>query len=60
MCGVLPDGTGFALKSIDGNQRPLRAALARFLGPLGAELPGFVSTPVENSRGEVVGEVVAA
>jgi L-asparaginase II len=60
MCGVLPDGTGFALKSMDGNQRPLRAALAAFLGPLGAELPDFVSTPVTNSRDEVVGEVVAA
>jgi L-asparaginase II len=58
MCGVLPDGTGFALKSVDGNQRPLRAALAAFLGPLGAELPDFVTTPVTNSRGETVGEVV--
>jgi L-asparaginase II len=60
MCGVLPDGTGFALKSRDGNQRPLRAALAAFLGPLGAELPAFVTTPVTNSRDEVVGEIVAA
>jgi L-asparaginase len=57
ICGVLPDGTGFALKSVDGNQRPLRAALATFLGPLGAELPEFVSTPVTHSRGETVGEV---
>jgi L-asparaginase II len=60
MCGVLADGTGFALKSADGNQRPLRAALAGFLGPLGAELPDFVSTAVTNSRGEAVGEIVAA
>ena len=60
MCGVLPDGTGFALKSVDGNQRPLRAALAVFLGPLGAEIPDFVTTPVTNSRGDVVGEVTAA
>jgi L-asparaginase len=59
MCGVLPDGTGFALKSADGNQRPLRAALAAFLGPLGAELPAFVLTPVTNSRDETVGEIVA-
>ena len=58
MCGVLPDGTGFALKSVDGNQRPLRAALAAFLGPLGAQLPDFEVTPVTNSRDEVVGEVV--
>jgi L-asparaginase II len=60
MCGVLADGAGFALKSRDGNQRPLRAALATFLGPLGASLPDFVSTPVTNSRGETVGEIVAA
>jgi L-asparaginase II len=60
MCGVLPDGTGFALKSVDGNQRPLRAALAMFLGPLGAELPVFETTPVMNSRGETVGDVVAS
>jgi L-asparaginase II len=60
MCGVLPDGTGFALKSVDGNSRPLRAALATFLGPLGADLPDFASTPVANSRDEIVGEVVAA
>ena len=60
MCGVLADGTGFALKAVDGNQRPLRAALAAFLAPLGAELPDFVSTPLTNSRGETVGEVVLA
>jgi L-asparaginase II len=60
LCGVLPDGTGFALKTVDGAQRPHRAALAVFLAPLGFELPEFVSTPVENSRGELVGEVVAA
>ena len=51
MCGV-PDGTGFAVKSEDGNSRPLRAALARFLGE------DLGTLPVENSRGEVVGEVV--
>jgi L-asparaginase len=60
MCGVLADGTGFALKSLDGNERPLRAALAAFLEPLGTALPDFVSTAVTNSRDEVVGEVVAA
>ena len=58
MCGVLPDGTGFALKCADGNQRALRAALGFLLAPLGHELPEFVSTPVTNSRGESVGEVV--
>jgi len=59
ICGLLPDGTSFALKAVDGNQRPLRAALAFFLGTLGFELPEFASTEVRNSRGDVVGEVVA-
>jgi L-asparaginase len=59
ICGLLPDGTSFALKAVDGNQRPLRAALAVFLGTLGFEVPEFASTEVRNSRGDVVGEVVA-
>jgi hypothetical protein len=44
-----------ALKAEDGNQRALRPALARFLG-LGDD---FAVVPVENSRGERVGEIVA-
>src|SRR6266508_4840914 len=60
LCGLLPDGAGFALKTADGAARPHRAALAAFLPALGFELPDFASTPVENSRGELVGEVVAA
>jgi L-asparaginase II len=52
LCAVSPDGTGFAVKSEDGNPRPLRPALARFLDEdLGTVL-------VENSRGQLVGEVV--
>jgi L-asparaginase II len=58
LCGVLPGGVGFALKCADGNQRPLRAALAFLVESLGHELSDFVSTPVTNSRGDVVGEVV--
>ena len=51
LCGIAPDGTGFALKSEDGNPRPLQAALAPFLGvELGPVL-------VESSRGDVVGMV---
>lgn len=60
ICGLLPDDAGFALKTADGNHRALRAALAGFLPALGYELPDFASTPVRNSRGEVVGEVVVA
>ena len=52
LCAVSPDGTGYAVKSEDGNARPLRAALARFLEE------DLGTLPVENSRGEVVGEVV--
>ena len=53
LCAVAPDATGYAVKSEDGSQRPLRAALARFL-----ELD-LGSVPVVSSRAEVVGEVVA-
>ena len=52
LCAVAPDGTGYAVKSEDGSQRPLRTALARFLDlDLG-------TVPLESSRGEIVGEVV--
>ena len=50
-CALAANGTGYALKSEDGSTRPLRAALGRFLG----EDLGVMS--VENSRGEVVGDV---
>ncbi|MGH3142885.1 MAG: asparaginase, partial [Gaiellales bacterium] len=52
LCAVSPDGTGYAVKTEDGNPRPLRPALARFLE---ADLG---TLPVVNSRGDVVGEVV--
>jgi L-asparaginase II len=53
LCAVSPDGTGYAVKCEDGNSRPLRPALARFLDvDLG-------TVPVMSSRGETVGEVVA-
>jgi L-asparaginase II len=54
LCAAAPDGRGIAIKAEDGNQRALRPALASFLG-LGDD---FAVVPVENSRGEVVGEVV--
>ncbi len=56
ICAATGDGTGIALKSEDGNMRALRPALASFLG-LGEE---FGTVPVENSRGERVGEVSVA
>jgi L-asparaginase II len=51
------DGLGVALKVEDGAQRPIRTALAAFLGPLGFETGSLADVPVENSRGEVVGAV---
>lgn len=54
LCAASAGGTGIALKCEDGNPRPLRAALARFIGE------DLGSGEMTNSRGEVVGEVVAA
>jgi L-asparaginase len=55
LCAASPDGRGAVLKAEDGNQRALRPALALFLG-LGED---FAVVPVENSHGEVVGEIAA-
>jgi L-asparaginase II len=51
-----PDGTGIALKTADGSFRALRVALPLVLD----QLPrAFGRSPVKNSRGEEVGELVA-
>jgi L-asparaginase II len=50
---------GMALKVEDGAQRPLRSALAVFLARLGFDPGGLGDVPIENSRGEVVGELKA-
>jgi len=57
LCAVSPDGTGVVLKCEDGSHRPTSPAVAAFLARLGHELDGYDRVPVENSRGEVVGEV---
>ncbi len=57
LCGVLPDGTGFALKSADGAYRALGPAAAEFLGTIGAELSALAERPLTNSRGERVGTI---
>ncbi len=51
------DGLGIALKSEDGAQRPLAVALAAFLARLGFDSGDLAQASVENSRGEVVGEL---
>jgi L-asparaginase II len=52
-CAASPEGEGIVLKVEDGSMRALRPAIAALLG-LGEE---FGRMPVENSRGEVVGEI---
>ena len=59
LCAAGPDGLGIALKVEDGSMRAMRPALAELLGRLGFETGELGVEPVENSRGEVVGEVVA-
>jgi L-asparaginase II len=49
---------GVAVKSEDGSSRPLEPALAAFLGPLGIDLADLAITPVRNSRGDIVGELL--
>ncbi len=53
-------GLGIALKAEDGAQRPLRSALAAFLTVLGLDSGASGSVPVDNSRGERVGEIHVA
>ena len=59
----LPDGRGLALKVRDGSARavgPAAVALARAeLGLDAAVDPAIVAAPIRNSRGVLVGEVVA-
>ena len=54
LCVGFADGVGFALKCEDGSSRPLGPAAATILN-----VAALVEMPVENSRGEVVGRVVA-
>ncbi len=60
LCAAGPDGTGVALKTEDGAGRAHAPALALFLGRLGVEVPDLAARPIANTRGERVGEVVAA
>lgn len=60
LCAASPDGLGLALKVEDGSGRSVGVALAAFLDRLGVGLPELVRVPVENSRGEVVGELRVA
>ena len=57
LCAAGPDGTGLAMKAVDGAGRANVPALANFLGRLGVDLPELAERPVVNTRGERVGEI---
>jgi L-asparaginase II len=59
LCAAGPNGIGIALKVEDGSARAVGPAAAAFLRRLGFPLGELESAPVENSRGEVVGEIRA-
>jgi L-asparaginase II len=59
LCATSPDGIGIALKVEDGGSRAVGPGLAAFLGRLGIDAGDLASTPVRNSRGELVGEIAA-
>lgn len=59
LCAAGPDGLGIVLKVEDGSMRPMRPALAELLRRLGFETGELGVEPLQNSRGELVGEVVA-
>jgi L-asparaginase II len=59
LCAASPDGLGIALKVEDGSGRAVRSALGAFLGRLGVGSDELVALPLENSRGEIVGDIRA-
>ena len=59
LCAVSADGLGVALKVEDGSTRAVRGALGAFLARLGHQAGDLGMVVVENSRGEVVGELRA-
>lgn len=56
LCAASPAGLGIAVKIEDGSGRAVRSGLAAFLRRLALETGDLGVVPVENSRGEVVGE----
>jgi L-asparaginase len=57
LCGLLPDGTGFALKTGDGAGRALGPATAAFIARIGTRLSSLAEVPLTNSRGDRVGVI---
>ena len=59
LCAAGPGGLGVALKVEDGSMRAMRPALAELLRRLGLETGELGVEPLENSLGELVGEIVS-
>jgi L-asparaginase II len=59
LCASGPDGLGVALKAADGAWRATGPGLAALLRRLGQTVDALTVTPLTNSRGERVGEIVA-
>ena len=59
LCACGPDGLGLAFKVADGSGRAVGPALASFLAELGHAVPELARSRLENSRGELVGEIVS-
>jgi L-asparaginase II len=59
LCAAGPEGLGLALKVEDGHTRAVGPALAAVCAGLGEPVEELASSPVENSRGEVVGAIQA-
>jgi L-asparaginase II len=53
-------GIGVALKTEDGNSRALGPAAAVFFRQLDLDVSGLALLPLENSRGEIVGEITSS
>jgi L-asparaginase II len=59
MCAAGPRGLGLALKIEDGNARAVGPAIAAFLARLGFPVEKLERASIENSRGELIGEIQA-
>ena len=59
LLGASGDGIGVALKVEDGNGRAIGPAAAAFFRQLELDLGDLGVAPLENSRGELVGEITS-
>jgi len=59
LCAVSPEGLAIAVKVEDGGSRAVGPGVGAFLARLGLDPGDLVSTPLLDSRGDVVGEIAA-